>query len=131
MSTLDKEELYSRSRTLFIDLLKLGLSLSTGIIGALAFIVFKEGITDFNQTQKTSYYVCLNAMIAAVALAIIGWLAQAMYYAAWATFFKTVEENRKDKWRYTRNVSIWGFAICFIVGIIAAAVFISSFIKVK
>jgi hypothetical protein len=126
----DAEELYGRSRTLFIDLLKLGLSLSTGIVGALSFFVFEQEQTVLNSFQKNCFYACLISMLIAIALAIIGWLAQAMYYSSWAYFYPD-NGKRRLKWQIIRNVTIGGFAILFLIGVIAGAIFISSFLRVE
>lgn len=122
------EELYSRSRTLFMDLLKLGLTLSTGMIAALGFIVFNTKDLHLHSTQKNYYYVCLIALLLAVAMALLGWFAQAMYYTGWATDLFD-GKTRRFKWRILRNFGIGCFIILFCIGVLSAALFINSYLN--
>jgi hypothetical protein len=87
----------------------------------------------FTPFQKYSYYWCLGLLAFSILSALVGWASQAMYYTAWAADKgKGIADEvpgRKRKWNKIRNASIWLFVGLFVLGILAAALFICSFVK--
>lgn len=130
MGDLNVEELYARSRSLFIDLLKLGLSLSTATIGALSFFIFKFEDLSVTVYQLNLYNTALILLFSAIVCALLGWFAQAIFYASWAHHFPD-EKNHRNKWKNIRNISLSLFTFLFLMGLILAALFIKSFITIK
>jgi len=128
MSELNTDELYSRSRMLFVGLLKHGLSLSTGLVAALSLLVIKNNKPPLSPCQICWYQATLILLSISIACALVGWLSQAMFYTAWATDVSD-NRNRRNKWRITRNITMGGFILLFLSGVVAAAVFLNSFIK--
>jgi len=128
MKLLDAETIWERARPFYADLLKLGLSLSTGILAALSLIVLQDKKPAFTPAGVWWYKAALITMAIATIFAIIGWAAQAAYYSAWAYNFPDDNEKRRKKWRITRNISLGLFVISFILGVLAAAVFVFDFI---
>jgi ABC-type Fe3+ transport system permease subunit len=131
MGELTLEELHARSRVLFIDLLKLILSLSTGIIAALSLIVFKAPETTFTKYQKSLSQLSLETIVFAIALGITEWFMQAMYYNSRAHHFKPGNEEGNKVWKHTRNIVLALFCILFIIGVVAASLFLNSLINVR
>jgi cytochrome bd-type quinol oxidase subunit 1 len=105
------------------------------MIAALGFLVFsKEHLEPLTELQRNSYYMCMFFLLLGALSAISGWVSQAMYYTAWAVDIQeegTAKKDKKERWRKGRNIFFAGFAISFLIGVISAIVFVSSFLKYK
>lgn len=126
MAQLDSEDLWEKTRIIFIDLFKYVVSVSLGITGTLALIIMKDG-KGLSSCQKSYYLIGLYAMLLASVFAIAAWVCIGMYYSARAFYFND-QDKKKRKWSILRNIFIGVFVICFVLGIVAVALFIYSFL---
>ena len=126
----DAEELFARARALSVDLLKLGLTLSTGVVAGLAALLTQEKAPTFTINQKGALAAAAVLMLVSIGTGLVGWGANAFFYTNWA-FSVLLNEGSGGPWanrrhRY-RRLRVWLLslsALFFFLGIVASAVFL-------
>jgi hypothetical protein len=119
---LEPQVMFDRSRQSAFDLLKTVISLATGSLAAYFVALTRSGELHLTSVQQGAASRAMVCMVAAIAIGLLAWGSDAVFYNAWAHSLQ--KEPKPGRWWQRRNLAgrlritlLWLLAALFLGGV--------------